>query len=187
VLETKLPTKSLLFVLCPFALPLIKEYLKLRDVSVALIGVVTLLLAVAVLAIVTLLRANAKRKTYQKWIDNFDGEITFNEIGIFITKQGHKSSIAWRALTKIELAWCENPFGDPQFGAYCDTDWLLWSTSGNALRITESVNELNSKILVEAFTKHLSDFNFDYEKFKDNNKSRLFDLQGGKVTAWMRT
>lgn len=177
--------ETLIVVSLALALLVIRKYFNFPDLSVALIVVATLLVAI-LFAIVPLLTANAKRKKYQEWIDHFDGEITFNERGLFITKQGSECSIAWGALSKIELAWNENPFGDPQFGPYCDTDWVLWSNAGNALRITESVNETNSKILVEAFMEFLPDFNFDYAKFNENHKGRLFDLQGGRVTAWVR-
>lgn len=127
---------------------------------------------------------NRKCRGVQKWIEQFDGEIAFDKDGLFISKPSHELSIAWKNLVKVELCWEENPWGDPQFGRYCDTDWLLWSDSGKATSITESVNKTNSQVLLEAFEHHLPGFKFDYTQFKVTHKNRLFEFEGDKVTVW---
>jgi hypothetical protein len=127
---------------------------------------------------------NRKRGGVKKWIENFDGKITFNTDGLFISKPSHELSIPWKNLVKVELCWEENPWGDPQFGRYCDTDWLLWSESGKATSITESVNKTNSKVLLKAFERNLPGFKFDYTQFNVAHKNRLFEFEGGKVTVW---
>ena len=151
----------------------------------SLIAVLALFVAVAWIIAAAFI-ARKKRGKYQEWVDQFDGRITFNEQGLIISKPRGSSSIKWSALVKVELAWSENPFGDPQYGPYCDTDWVLWSKTGNAMSITESVNETNSKTLLQAFAKYLPGFDFDYEKFNQTHKGRLSDLQGGREIIWMR-
>ena len=132
--------------------------------------------------------SNRKLNGIQKWLDEFDGCITTNSAGIFVSKPSRESSsIAWNDLVRIELVWTENPFEDPQFGSYCDTDWLLWcESSGDVLRLSESVNKSNSKILLDAFMKFLPGFNFDYVQFCEIHKGRIYELEGGKVIVWKR-
>jgi hypothetical protein len=129
-----------------------------------------------------------RRKLYriQAWMDQIDGRITYNADGLFISKASNNLSVAWNELSKVELVWEENPFEDPQFGRYCDTDWLLWSRSGTSLTLSESVNDSNSRLLLEAFARFLPGFNFDYAQFKASQKNRIFELQGGRVVVWTR-
>jgi len=164
---------------------MLRVFFDISDLSLALLVIAAILISI-LWAIAPLLTARAKRKKYQEWIDHFDGRNTFNERSLFIAKPEGDSSIAWSDLVKVELAWDENPFGDPQFGPYCDTDWLLWSNAGKVMRITESVNETNSKILLKAFTEFLPDFKFNYAQFSENQKGRLLDLHGGRVLVWAR-
>ncbi|AON55806.1 hypothetical protein Hsc_3540 [Herbaspirillum seropedicae] len=151
-----------------------------------LVAVVFTMAIVGLWSIFSIWSRNRMNSAHQQWVDQFDGKISGNKNGLLIQKQSQELLIAWNSLAKIELSWSENPWGDPQFGAYCDTDWLLWSDSGVATRISESVTETNSRILLESFERYLPGFKFDYVQFKVTRKDRLFDISGGQLTVWER-
>jgi hypothetical protein len=156
-----------------FAIPIWLQFLFVMSIAV---------LCCAIPALIT----SRKHRRLKKWIDQFDGRITFNKDGLLISKPSDELFIGWKNVVRIELRWEENPWGDPLFGRYCDTDWLLWSDSGRTTSITESVNTKNSQILLKAFEDYLPGFKFDYGQFQITHKNRLFELEGGKATVWVR-
>lgn len=121
-----------------------------------------------------------------EWVDTCDGRMTFDSAGMTISKAAETVSIPWGDLVKIELTWAENPFPDPLFGRYCDTDWLLWSQRDYPLVLSESANDAHAKALLGAFAKHLPAFDFDYATFQQNQYKRLHDYDGGRVLVWQK-
>ena len=90
----------------------------------------------------------------------------------------------WIEVLEVRIIWSENLWGDPQWGRYCDTEWMIRSTSGHGFTIPDE--EQNRAILIPAFSKHLQDFKFDYDAFDQAHRSRVFEFSGGTYVVWSR-
>ena len=44
---------------------------------------------------------------------------------------------SWDELVSIRLLWSENPWGDPWFGPYCDTDWWIDGNQGGRMCLAD--------------------------------------------------
>jgi hypothetical protein len=111
-------------------------------------------------------------------------DIRVDTRGVYFSRS-HQEGVEWMQVEKVTLEWDENPWGDPQFGAYCDTDWVLHGKN-KTTRIWQSSGEPNNEILIPAMRNYLPGFRFDLAGFEIKYASRLFDLKGGSVLIWER-
>lgn len=120
----------------------------------------------------------------QKRLSTDRADIRVDTDGICFNN-GHQDGIQWTNVEKVTLEWDENPWGDPMFGPYCDTDWVLWGRD-QTVRIWQSSGELNNEVLVPAMQRYLPEFQFNLRDFERKHGNRLFDLKGGSVVVWER-
>lgn len=126
----------------------------------------------------------AQRRRRQRRAAAGVADIRTDDQGIRV-ETGSAEYIAWTQVRKVTLDWEQNPWGDPQFGAYCDTDWVLHGEH-KTLRITESVGDTNNAVLLPAMRAHLPGFQFEDSSLKQKYGERLFDLEGGSALIWQR-
>lgn len=112
-------------------------------------------------------------------------DIRVDAVGLFDRLDAQEHAIRWDEVDVVLIHWDENPWGDPQFGAYCDTDWVLRGR-GLAVSVGESSNADNAKVLMAAMQAHLTGFAFDHAAFTKGDAHRLFDLAGGQIVVWER-
>ena len=91
---------------------------------------------------------------------------------------------SWEELVSIRLVWSENPWGDPWFGPYCDTDWWIDSSKGQRIWLADEPE--NRRVMLPAFEKFLPGFDFDYAAFDRMYKKRVTALEGGEYLVWRR-
>lgn len=167
------------------------EYLILLSFVSLIVFVSALVLSwwVGLLALVVLIAAPqlAARlhQTMQPVTPEHLPDIAISLQGIFKRLDADDTGVTWEEITAVELEWSENPWGDPQWGAYCDTDWLLRSSKGRVFNVFDS--SANRAVLLPALQQHLPGFDFNYSEFDKNYGKRLFDLGGGRVVAWQRS
>lgn len=94
-----------------------------------------------------------------------------------------EEGLRWDEVTRVRLEWSENPWGDPQFGAYCDVEWVVESATARSLRFDDWANRA---VLFESAAKRLPGFDCDYDRFEREYWSRLSDLAGGSLVVWSR-
>lgn len=109
-------------------------------------------------------------------------DIDVGENGLRDTSSVIQKSFSWKEITKVELIWTENPWGDPQWGRYNDTEWIVWNKDGSGISFIDSSE--NREILLPALKKYLSTFSFDYEKFDKEHSSRVFSKNEGACVEW---
>jgi hypothetical protein len=97
---------------------------------------------------------------------------------------GGSLPLRWNEVVRITLEWSENPWGDPQFGAYCDSRWVMHSGNGRSLSIDDS--SANRAVLFENASKRLPGFDSDRRTLEGDHWDRCFDLGGGSLVVWSR-
>lgn len=93
-------------------------------------------------------------------------------------------SFAWHDIVRVEIVWSENPWGDPQWGRYNDTEWLIWSRSGHGISLPDA--EENRVVLLPALRERLEGFYFNYDDFDRQYGYRVFDKESGTYIVWNR-
>lgn len=94
-----------------------------------------------------------------------------------------EEGLRWDEVVRVTLEWSQNPWGDPQFGPYCDVEWVVESASFRSLRFDDWANRA---VLFENAAKRLPGFDADYGQFERAYCSRLSDLAGGSLAVWSR-
>jgi len=92
------------------------------------------------------------------------------------------STLRWDEVIGITLERSANPWGDPQFGSYCDVEWLVRSSDLRALRFADS--PANRSLFFRCAARSL--LGFDPGQLDKCCEAQVFDPTEGSLSVWSR-